>query len=116
MKRVVGDRRECVRFEVFGRFGGTLDVREPAELRNLTSSGALLAAAEPLAVESIQIVGLAIDGEETLAQVRVRHLRQIAGASSARYLVGVEFLSVSSAFQEAVDRLIAYRSSSAETA
>lgn len=116
MKRVVGDRRECVRFEVFGRFGGTLDVREPAHLYNLTSSGALLLAAEPLAVESMQTIGVAIDGQETLAEVRVRHLRQVPGASCPQYLVGVEFISISSAFQEAVDRLMAYRSSSTETA
>jgi hypothetical protein len=105
-----GDRRDRVRFEVFGFFWGTFHVREGAYVRNLTSSGALIEADEPLAVESIQSVGLTIDGQSTVSQARVRHLRPVPGAPSPRYLVGVEFLSVSSAFQEAIDRLIAYRS------
>lgn len=79
-------------------------------MRNLTSSGALIESDAPLAVESIQSISLAIDGQETISEVRVRHLQPVTGASGSRYLVGVEFLSASSAFQEAVERLIAYRS------
>lgn len=110
MKNGAGDRRDRVRFEVFGFFWGTFDVREGATVRNLTSSGALIEAHEPLAVESIQAIGLTVDGQSTISQARVCHLQAVADAPSPRYLVGVEFLSVSSAFQEAVDRLIAYRS------
>ena len=113
--RAAGDRRDRVRFEVFGFFWGTFDVREAARVRNLTSSGALIEAAEPLAVESIQSICLTIDGQPTMADARVRHLHP-EGAPPTRYLVGVEFLSVSSAFQEAVDRLIAYRSVPTELA
>ena len=105
-----GDRRDRVRFEVFGFFWGAFDVRESARVRNLTSSGALIESDAPLAVESIQSISLAIDGQETISEVRVRHLQPVTGASGSRYLVGVEFLSASSAFQEAVERLIAYRS------
>lgn len=113
--RGAGDRRDRVRFEVFGFFWGTFDVREGARVRNLTSSGALIEAAEPLAVESIQSICLTIDGQSTLADARVRHV-QPEGAPRTHYLVGVEFLSASSAFQEAVDRLIAYRSLPTEPA
>lgn len=115
MKRGAGDRRDRVRFEVFGFFWGTFDVREAAVVRNLTSSGALIEAVEPLAVESIQSICLTIDGQSTTAEARVRHLRTI-GAPRPHYLVGVEFLSASSGFQEAVDRLIAYRSLPTELA
>jgi hypothetical protein len=110
LKCGAGDRRDRVRFEVFGFFWGTFDVREGARVRNLTSSGALIESDEPLAVESIQSVGLTVDGQSTISQARVRHLHTVPGAPTPRYLVGVEFLAVSSAFQEAVDRLIAYRS------
>lgn len=118
MKRGAGDRRDRVRFEVFGFFWGTFDVREAARLRNLTSSGALIEAAEPLAVESIQSLCLTIDGQSTMAQARVRHVSHVRpeGAPRTHYLVGVEFLSVSSAFQESIDRLIAYRSLPTELA
>lgn len=115
VKRGAGDRRDRVRFEVFGFFWGTFGVREAARVRNLTSSGALIEAAEPLAVESIQSICLTIDGQSTTAEARVRHLRPM-GAPRPHYLVGVEFLSASSGFQEAVDRLIAYRSLPTELA
>lgn len=111
-----GDRRERIRFEVFGFFWGAFDVREPARVRNLTSSGALIESDAPLAVESIQSISLAFDGQETMAAVRVRHVAPVTGATGARYLVGVEFLSASSAFQEAVERLITYRSLPAQLA
>lgn len=116
MTRGAGDRRDRVRFEVFGSFWGTFDVGEAARVRNLTCNGALIEASEPLAVESIQSICLTIDGQPTMSEVRVRHLRSVAGTARARYLVGVEFLSASSPFQEAVERLVAYRSSSTETA
>lgn len=108
--KCAGDRRDRVRFEVFGFFWGTFHMREGAHVRNLTSSGALIEADEPLAVESIQSIGLTVDGQSTVSQARVRHVHTIPGDLAPRYLVGVEFLSVSSAFQETVDRLIAYRS------
>lgn len=111
-----GDRRDRVRFEVFGFFWGSFDVRAGASVRNLTSNGALLEASDPLAVESIQSLCLTIDGQPTMSEVRVRHMHPVPDAAQARYLVGVEFVSASSAFQEAVDRLIRYRSSVTETA
>ena len=116
MNRAAGDRRDRVRFEVFGFFWGNLDVREAVRVRNLTSGGALIEADEPLAVESIQSICLTIDGQPTLSQVRVRHVRPAPDTSTAKFLVGVEFLSASSAFQEAVERLVAYRSSPTELA
>jgi len=116
MNRGSGDRRERVRFEVFGFFWGSLDVRESVHVRNLTGSGALIEVDEPLAVESIQSVCLTIDGQPTLSNVRVRHVQPAPVAARGKYLVGVEFLTASSAFQEAVDRLVAYRSAPTELA
>ncbi len=114
MIRAPGDRRARVRFEVFGAFWGTFDAGEAVRLRNLTPHGALIEAHQPLAIESIQSVCVTFDGQTAMADARVRHLRPIE--DSRAYLVGVEFLATSSAFLEAVDRLIAYRATPTELA
>src|SRR5690349_4504721 len=109
-----GDRRSRVRFEVFGAFWGTFDAGDAVRVHNLTHHGALIEAHQPLAVESIQSVCLVLDGQPATADARVRHQRR--GIEGERYLVGVEFLSTSVAFHEAVDRLMAYRASHTEPA
>jgi len=108
MMRAQGDRRARVRFEVFGAFWGTFDAGESVCVRNLTRQGALIEAHEPLAVESIQSVSLMLDGQPTTADARVRHLEPLDHPE--RYLVGVEFLTTSTAFCDAIDRLLARRS------
>jgi hypothetical protein len=113
MSRAAGDRRDRVRFEVFGFFWGTLDVQEAVTVHNLTSNGALIEIKRPLAVESLQSVCLVTDGQTTVAEARVRHVRP---AASGNFFVGVEFHSTSSAFQEAIERLIAFRSFPTEVA
>jgi hypothetical protein len=105
MMRAPGDRRARVRFEVFGAFWGTFDAGEAVRVHDLTPHGALIEAQQALAVESIQSVCLMFDGQSAVADARVRHLRQ----SNDRFLVGVEFLTASTAFLEAVERLVAYR-------
>jgi len=114
--RAAGDRRDRLRFEVFGSFWGSLDVRTAVRVLNLTSHGALIAVQQPLAVESRQSICLTMDGQPTIAEVCVRHSRPAPPDTSAGYLVGVEFHAASSAFHEAIERLIAYRSSPGEHA
>ena len=113
MSRAAGDRRNRVRFEVFGFFWGSLDVREAVTVRNLTSNGALIESKRPLAVESLQSVCLMIDGQAAVAEAHVRHVRPDA---SGNFFVGVEFHSAPSVFQEAIDRLVALRSFPTEVA
>jgi PilZ domain len=115
MMRAPGDRRARVRFEVFGAFWGTFDAGDAVRVHDLTPHGALLEAPQPLAVESIQSVCLMFDGQPAVADARVRHLRTLADKPD-RYLVGVEFLSASTAFLEAVERLVTYRALPTETA
>jgi hypothetical protein len=106
--RSAGDRRARVRFEVFGAFWGTFDAGDEVRVRNLTRFGALLEAQQPLAIESVQSLCLVLDGQPALAEARVRH--HVAEQSRCNcYLVGVEFISTSVAFLEAVERLMAYR-------
>jgi hypothetical protein len=115
MMRAAGDRRTRVRFEVFGAFWGTFDAGDAVRVRNLTRHGALIEAHQPLAVESIQSICLMLDGQAATADARVRHL-EADNRHQDRYLVGVEFLSASTAFSDAIDRLMAFRSSPTELA
>ena len=112
MMQSQGDRRARLRFEVVGAFWGTFDAGEAVCVRNLTRHGALLEAPQPLAVESIQSVSFMLDGQPTTADARVRHLEPLNHPD--RYLVGVEFLSTSTAFCDAIDRVVARRSSPTE--
>jgi hypothetical protein len=112
--RSPGDRRSRVRFEVFGAFWGTFDAGEAVRVHNLTHHGALIEAHQPLAVESVQTVCLMLDGQPALADARVRHLTDADNGSGHRYLVGVEFLTTTTAFHDAVERLMAYRSAPTE--
>lgn len=115
MLRAPGDRRARVRFEVFGAFWGTFDAGDAVRVRDITPHGALIEAHQPLAVESIQSVCLTLDGQPAIADARVRHLRP-AHNQRDRYFVGVEFLTASTAFVDAIDRLMAFRASPTETA
>ena len=112
--RAPGDRRSQVRFEVFGAFWGSFDAGDSVRVRNLTPQGALIEAHQPLAVESVQSVCLMFDGQPAIADARVRHLRH--SFDHTRYLVGVEFITASTAFVDAVERLMAYRASPTELA
>jgi hypothetical protein len=104
-----GDRRGRVRFEVFGAFWGTFDAGDAVRVFNLTQHGALIEAHQPLAVESIQSVCLMLDGYPTVGEARVRHLTPVTSQDGERYLVGVEFVAASTAFIDAVERLVSYR-------
>lgn len=112
MMRAAGDRRSRVRFEVFGAFWGTFDAGDAVRVHDLTPHGALIELPQPLAVESIQSVCLYLDGQPASAQARVCHLRPL-NSEGRRYLVGLEFLSTSSAFSDAVDRLLALQTGTA---
>src|SRR4051812_3520494 len=116
MMRAPGDRRSRVRFEVFGAFWGTFDAGDAVRVHNLTHHGALIEAHQPLAVESVQSVCLMLDGQPAVADARVRHLKPAGADEGERYLVGVEFLAASTAFLEAIDRLVAYRARPTELA
>ena len=108
--RTPGDRRSQVRFEVFGAFWGTFDAGDSVRVHNLTPHGVLIEALQPLAVESVQRVCLVVDGHPALADATVRHVQQLeTAAGRIRYLMGLEFLTTSGAFTEAVDRVVAYR-------
>jgi hypothetical protein len=104
MMRAPADRRTNVRFEVFGAFWGTFDAGGAVRVRDLTPYGALIEARQALAVESVQPVFLILDGQPAVAQARVRYVRP--ATSPDCFLVGLEFISTSMLFAEAVERLL----------
>jgi hypothetical protein len=114
--RAPGDRRSRIRYEVFGAFWGTFNAGDSVRVRNLSHHGALIEAHQPLAVESVQPVCLMLDGQPAIAEARVRHLTPLPSVDGDRYLVGVEFVSISTAFHDAVERLMAFRAMPTETA
>jgi hypothetical protein len=109
MRRAAGDRRTRVRFEAFGAFWGTFDVDDAVRVRNLTHHGALIETRRPLAVESVQALCLMLEGQPAIANARVRYVADAGASNGHCYLVGVEFVSTSTAFHDAVDQLISYR-------
>jgi hypothetical protein len=76
----------------------------------------LVEATRPLVVESIQRVALVLDGQPALADARVRHLRATTTEHGERFLIGMEFITASIAFADAVDRLVASRTRNTESA
>ena len=72
--RSPADRRDQVRFEVFGPFWGAFDVNEPVRVLDLSPNSALIEAQQPLAVESVQSVRLTIDGQPTVTEAKVNAL------------------------------------------
>jgi hypothetical protein len=109
--RAPADRRANVRFEVFGAFWGTLDAGGAVRVLDLTPHGALIEARQALAVESVQPVCLILDGHPAVAQARVIYVRP---ATKNCFLVGLEFISTSVLFTEAVERLLHLSPSTSE--
>ena len=102
-----GDRREHPRFEVFGACWGAFGVNEPVRVVNITPDGALLDTRDAIPVESVQSVHLTVDGLGATVEGRVRHLTPVpSDGRQGRYLIGLEFVSPSTPFLEAVERLV----------
>ena len=105
--RHLGDRREHPRFEIFGACWGAFGVNEAVRVVNITPDGALLDTRRALPVESVQSVHLTVDGLGATVEGRVRHLTPVlANGGQERYLIGLEFVSPSTPFVEAVEHLV----------
>jgi hypothetical protein len=107
MKRRIGDRRGKPRFEIIGDLWGSIDTTTTLLVQNLGRGGALLESPLPLALESVHWVTVTADNQPHLAQIRVRH-RTPAATSDGRasFLIGVEFLKLSPAVDQAISRYL----------
>jgi len=106
------DRRVQPRFEVVGDLWGTLDIPEPLPVVNIGTGGALIEADRPWAVGAVHSIVMANGEEVGRARICVRHVKQL-DASVPRFLIGVEFLSISPALAEQVTRWLALESDAA---
>jgi hypothetical protein len=104
MKRAIGDRRDKPRFEIVGDLWGSVDVSASLAVVNLGRGGALLESPVPFAPESMHSVVAVTHEESHRVSLRVRH--STAGEPHGRrhFLVGVQFVDVSPALEEFLDR------------
>ena len=101
----MGDRRLKPRFEIVGDLGGTLDAVIVLSLRDAGRGGVLAESPVPLSAGSVHRVTFACEGVQAPAQVSVRHVRATTlSTGEQRYLVGLEFASLTPALQEVIDR------------
>jgi hypothetical protein len=95
VRRRLGDRRGRPRYDIVGDLWGTLETVVRMPLRNVGPGGALIESHVALAPESIHRVTFACNGQESTAEVLVRHVRPMVSLQGKKtYLIGVEFLSV----------------------
>ena len=98
------DRRRCLRYEIVGRLPGRLEALEELPVVNLSRGGACVRSTLPLSVEATSAARLKLDGQVLDLHVKVRHLRADEAAGTARgYLVGLEFVDISSCDQDRID-------------
>lgn len=107
MKRRIGDRRSKPRFEIVGDLWGSIDATATMVVENLGKGGALLQSPLPLAPESVHWVTATADNQPHLVQIRVRHSTPALGQDGRpRFMIGVEFLKLSPAVEEAIMRYL----------
>ena len=95
MKRRLGDRRGRPRFEIVGDLWGTLDSVIGMPLLNVGRGGALIQSAVPLTSNSVHHITVRCEGQQTPANVQVRHVRPVMGSDGRDYfLIGLEFLTM----------------------
>lgn len=98
MRRRVGDRRIRPRFEIVGELHGTIEAVLQLPLKNVSPGGCLVESPLALVPDSTHAVRIRCGDRETSLHIRVRHVRAAAqGETASRYLIGLEFLSMTPA-------------------
>jgi hypothetical protein len=107
MKRRLGDRRAKARFEIVGELWGNIETSMSLVVRNIGDGGALLESPVALEPGSLHWVSALIDGDPQPVRFRVRHSTRTTAGADANYLLGVEFVSLTPAISEFVQRCLA---------
>jgi hypothetical protein len=90
----MSNRRSEVRYDVVGAMWGQLELHDEARLRNVSVGGALLESPMAAALDSTQIVQLAVEGQQVAVEARVRHVTELASDRTfPKFLIGVEFVA-----------------------
>jgi hypothetical protein len=103
----MGDRRQKPRFEIVGELGGTLDTVVTLPLRDAGRGGVLADSPVALTVGALHRITFVSEGVHTPAHVAVRHVRPTTlSTGEQRFLIGLEFASLTPALTELIDRWI----------
>ncbi len=95
MRRRLADRRAKPRFDIVGDLRGALEVFLRLDLQNVSPGGALFQGSSALLPDSVYRLVVSLGSGEFTAEVKVRHVREVASSNGARsFLIGVEFLTV----------------------
>jgi hypothetical protein len=110
--RPSADRRHGERFDVVGALWGQLELTESAQIRNVSTTGALIDSPLPAALNSSQPLRLVVDGHEVKVEAHVRHVRRVpVDRGALRYLLGLEFSSPPVSVVQSIEQLAANQSS-----
>jgi hypothetical protein len=110
------DRRAQPRYDVVGALWGVLELREEAQIRNVSATGALLESSFPAALDAAQTLRLLVDGHGVAVEARVRHVRAEAdGRMEPCYAIGVEFVAPPTPVLQAIEQLTGRSASDADT-
>ncbi len=102
----MADRRHRERYDVVGALWGQLELTESAQIRNVSTTGALIDSPLPAALDSSQPLRVVVEGHEVSVDAHVRHVRRItASAGAPRYLIGLEFTSPPVSVVQSIEQL-----------
>jgi PilZ domain len=106
--RMTGNRRRSLRFDVLGALTASLFSTETLRVLNLGIRGALVEAPLPLQPDTHYSMRFVLHSHVSDVMVRIRRVTEIERrATTARYLIGLEFLALSAEAEETIGRLVA---------
>jgi hypothetical protein len=103
----LGDRRAFLRYQVIGDLWASIEVHDEVVLRNIAAGGALLETTLSPTVASIRAAYLTLPDHGPELMVAVRHVSPLnAPLTRNRWLLGVEFIRVTSRARESIDAFV----------
>jgi hypothetical protein len=106
--KITGDRRRNLRFDVLGALSASLCSTETLRVLNVGMRGALVEAPLPLQADAHYSMRFVLHSHVSDVLVRIRRVTEIQReATKIRYLIGLEFLALSTEAEETIGRLVA---------
>src|SRR5262245_60089985 len=106
--KATGDRRRYLRFEVLGALSASLAATETFRVLNLGVRGALVEAPVPLKADGHYSMRFVLHSHVSDVQVRIRRVSEVLReAARTRYLIALEFVTLSTEAEETIGRLVA---------
>jgi hypothetical protein len=103
------DRRATPRFRIVGRLGGRIELVERMQVQDVSRVGIAVRTGVALTLGSTHDARLVLGGVVLDVSVRVARIRPIGGPGGDRpqFQLGLEFVGLSSAVSEEIDRFLA---------